>query len=77
MTDIDIQAFLVVNRVKTISRAAESLFISPSTLSWRISRLEGELGEQLFRRSKGVKQAELTQAGSQFLPYAEMIWGKN
>ncbi|MBQ3010099.1 MAG: LysR family transcriptional regulator [Oscillospiraceae bacterium] len=70
MTQVDIEAFLAVVQYGTISKAAEKLYISHSTLSWRISRLEEEFGVELFIRAKGVKKVELTKAGTTLLPYA-------
>lgn len=73
MDRADIQAFLAVARYGTISKAADKLYVSHSTLSWRINRLEEELGVELFSRGKGLKKVELTKAGSVFLPYSEKL----
>lgn len=73
MTSQDIQAFLDVVKYGTVMRAAEVRYISHSTLSWRISKLEQEVGAKLFTRSKGIKRVELTPAGKAFLPYAEKL----
>lgn len=70
MDKADIQAFLAVAQNGTISKAAEKLYISHSTLSWRINKLEEEFGAELFMRGKGLKRVELTKAGNSFLPYA-------
>ena len=70
MTKADIEAFLAVARSGTLSKAAEKLYISHSTLSGRIGKLEEEFGTELFLRGKGQKRVELTKAGEAFLPYA-------
>lgn len=70
MTKSDIEAFLAVAQSGTISKASEKLYISHSTLSWRIAKLEEEFGVELFSRGKGQKKVELTNAGSAFLPFA-------
>lgn len=73
MTFQDIQAFLDVVKYGTVMRAADARYISHSTLSWRISKLEQEVGAELFVRRKGIKKVELTPAGKVFLPYAEKL----
>lgn len=73
MDKADIQAFLAVSQYGTISKAAERLYISHSTLSWRINKLEDEIGAELFERGKGLKRAELTKAGNIFHPYASKL----
>jgi DNA-binding transcriptional LysR family regulator len=63
-----ITAFVEVARRRSVSRAAEALFVTQPALSARLQRLEGELGAQLFvRTSRGMR---LTEAGEAFLPYA-------
>ena len=52
MTFQDIQAFLDVVKYGTVMRAADARYISHSTLSWRISKLEQEVGAELFVRRK-------------------------
>ena len=44
--------FVAVADTLNFSRAAESMFVSQSSLSKQISDLEQELGVLLFRRSK-------------------------
>ena len=48
-----LKLFLSVVRIGNITKAAEELFITQSTLSKRIASLEHELGVKLFVRSKG------------------------
>lgn len=68
--DQEIQAFLEVCRNKSISRAAEKLFISQSSLSTRIRILERRLGYALFIRGKGSRSVMLTDKGEKFLGLA-------
>jgi DNA-binding transcriptional LysR family regulator len=63
-----LQAFLEVARARSVSRAADSLFLTQPALTARIQGLERDLGAQLFVRTpRGMK---LTEAGDAFLPYA-------
>src|SRR3712207_9523049 len=49
------------------------MFLTQPTLTARLKALEGELGDPLFvRTSRGMR---LTEAGKEFLPYAERIVG--
>lgn len=61
--------FLATAQCMSFSRAAETLFISQSTLSQQIRCLEEELGEPLFLRTS--HHMALTEAGKQILPMAE------
>lgn len=64
MTQSQIQYFLVVVQEKSISRAAELLFVSQPAISKQLSLLENELGVRLFeRKSHGI---EITEAGRAF-----------
>jgi len=70
MTTAEIQAFLAIAKYKNITRAAETLFISQSSLSTRLKTLERELNCTLFLRRKGQKEINLTESGEKFLPLA-------
>lgn len=61
--------FLTIVREKSISRAAEKLYISQSSLSQYIAKLENALEVQLFDRSKNPIQ--LTEAGHVYQSYLE------
>lgn len=63
--------FLAVAREGTVSKAAETLFLTQPTLSRQLSDLEYELGTQLFIRGK--KHIELTEAGMILRQRAEEI----
>jgi DNA-binding transcriptional LysR family regulator len=59
-----LQAFLSVAQLGSFTKAAEELFITQPTLSYRISSLESELGVPLFSRSgAGIS---LTEEGKTF-----------
>ena len=65
-----IEAFLSIANTRSISRAAETLFVSQSTISQRLFTLEEELNVQLIVRHKGHRSIELTEAGERFIPIA-------
>jgi DNA-binding transcriptional LysR family regulator len=68
-----ITAFVEVARRRSVSRAAEALFVTQPALTARLQGLERELGARLFvRTSRGMK---LTGAGGAFLPYAVRALG--
>ena len=66
-----VEAFYWVASLKSISRAAEKLFLTQSAMSSRISTLEEELGVLLLDR--GDKRFNLTPAGARFLVYADKL----
>ena len=57
-------------RYKTVTLAAENLFITQPSLSARLKTLEKELGGTLFHRKKGNREMSLTSAGKAFYPLA-------
>lgn len=70
MTQTEIECFLSICRNKTISRAAEMLYITQPSLSARLKTLEKELGGELFNRKKGNREMTLTSAGKKFYKLA-------
>lgn len=70
MTNAEIQAFLTVWKHKSISKAAEALYLSQSALSTKLKTLERELGCSLLIRGKGQRNLSLTEAGEAFYPLA-------
>lgn len=70
MTDGAIECFLAVCRCKTVSKAAEMLFITQSSLSTKLKNLEQELGGALFFRRRGSREMTLTPAGQRFYDLA-------
>lgn len=71
MKEVEIEAFLAVVDMGSISAAANSLYISQPALSRRISSLEEELGYLLFVRNKGVRNIEITPKGRAFIVMAK------
>lgn len=72
-----LRTFLEVGKTRHFGRAAESLYLTQSAVSFRIRQLESQLGSLLFSRQRG--NVHLTPAGERLLPYAESIlqtWGR-
>jgi len=61
--------FCTIAEIRNFTVAAERLFISESSLSRRIKKLEEELGAPLLKRT--TRHIELTTLGKTFLPYAQ------
>jgi len=71
MTSLEIEAFLMVQHTGSVTKAAELLYISQSSLSTRLRTLERELGVSLFVRGHGIRAVRLTPEGERFLPLAQ------
>jgi len=67
-----VEAFYWVATLKSMTRAAEKLFMTQSAISSRVSALEEELGILLIDR-RDRQQFALTNAGLRFLDYAERL----
>lgn len=63
--------FLAVARARNFSRAAERCHVAQPSLSQQIMKLEGELEERLFERTK--REVSLTPAGELFRQHAERV----
>lgn len=63
--------FIEIAKQKNMNKAAEIVHVSQSSLSQYLSRLESELGSQLFYRMKG--NLTLTPAGQIYYSYAVRI----
>lgn len=71
MTIDQVTAFVCVAEHSSITRAADSLFLSQPSVTARLRSLEQTLGKRLVqRKGHGVV---LTPAGRAFLPYAQQI----
>lgn len=68
-----LMTFLTIVSTNSVSKAAEQLYVSQSSVSKRLQQLETELGVPLIVRKKGTRGVELTSAGLAFLPVAEQI----
>lgn len=60
-----------VEKTRSITKAAQNLYMGQPNLSKAIKELEGELNITLFRRT--AKGVEPTQKGAEFLGYAKTI----
>lgn len=66
-----IETFTVLAKTQNITKTANLLFLSQSTISYRLKVLETELNVALFERDKGYKHIVLTKHGEKFLKLAE------
>jgi DNA-binding transcriptional LysR family regulator len=69
MLIVNVEGFLEVARLGSVSRAAEVLYVTQPTLTARLHALEREMGSRLFVRAR--QGMRLTEAGRAFLPHAE------
>ncbi|MGS0628829.1 MULTISPECIES: HTH-type transcriptional regulator HdfR [Photorhabdus] len=66
-----LKTFLEVSKTRHFGRAAESLYLTQSAVSFRIRQLENQLGVNLFTRHRN--NIRLTAAGERLVPYAESL----
>lgn len=66
-----LQSFVEVARIGHFTRAAAHLHLAQPSLSRQISTLEGNLGAELFHRTRG--NITLTTAGESLLPLAKRM----
>lgn len=79
MNQEELMAFLMIVNCKSISLAAEKLYISQPALSKRLRTLEEKLGYPLINRKKGGHYLMLTDEGKAFIPIAresQQLWMK-
>ena len=77
MTQQEIEVFLAVVKMGSVSGAAQALYISQPAVSRHIRTLEEELGCPLLERGRGRRQVELTSQGRDFAEVArkwELLW---
>ncbi len=67
----DMAVFLSLVENRNISKTANLLYLSQSTVSHRLKQLEEELGCRLVERNKGKNTLALTESGKAFIPIAE------
>ncbi|PJG82500.1 HTH-type transcriptional activator IlvY [Caviibacterium pharyngocola] len=68
----DLNLFIHLAESKNFSKTAAQHYMSPSTLSRQIQRMEEELGQILLLRDN--RQVSLTEAGETFLRFAQQNW---
>ena len=66
----DVEVFLEISKTHNMTKAAENLFLSQSSVSHRLKRLENELGSPLITRQRGMRSLEFTPRGEAFIPLA-------
>lgn len=67
----DLALFLAIAKIKSISKTAEQLFMSQSTVTTRLQRLEKLIGAELFTRTQSGVQ--LTSDGGRLISLAERM----
>ncbi|ABY69556.1 transcriptional regulator [Actinobacillus pleuropneumoniae serovar 3 str. JL03] len=67
-----LKLFLDITQTHSFIRSAENNYMSASTLTRHIQRIEQELGQPLFIRDN--RQVRLTEAGEKFLLFAKQSW---
>ena len=68
-----IREFVILAETQSFSETADRLFLSQSTISKHIKKIEDELGTELFVRSS--RTVRLTMEGERFLKTARQITG--
>lgn len=77
MTQQEIEVFLAVARLGSVSAAAQALYITQPAVSRHLRALEEALGCTLVSRGRGKRQVELTDRGRDFVRVAEkwrLLW---
>lgn len=67
-----LKIFLDIAQTRSFIRSAEKNYMTASTLTRHIQRMEEELGQPLFLRDN--RQVHLTEAGEKFLEFAKQSW---
>jgi len=71
MNNLLIEAFWAIVQFQNLTKAADFLNVTQSTISHRLQLFEQELGFKLIERRKGVREINLTEMGEKFVPLAE------
>ncbi|MEO3986493.1 HTH-type transcriptional regulator HdfR [Plesiomonas shigelloides] len=66
-----LKTFIAVSKTRHFGKAAESLYLTQSAVSFRIRQLESQLGVVLFNRHR--HNIQLTAAGERLVPYARTL----
>jgi len=67
----NVETFLKITETRSLSKAAEMLFLSQSTVSYRLKVLEQEIGTELIKREQGKGFVTLTAKGEEFINIAQ------
>lgn len=67
-----LKLFLDIVQTRSFIRSAEKNYMTASTLTRHIQRMEEEVGQPLFLRDN--RQVHLTEAGEKFLEFAQQGW---
>ncbi|QNS14929.1 HTH-type transcriptional activator IlvY [Mannheimia bovis] len=67
-----LKLFLDIVQSRSFIRSAEKNYMTASTLTRHIQRMEEEVGQPLFLRDN--RQVHLTEAGEKFLEFAQQGW---
>ena len=70
MDFMELETFLAAAETLNLTKAAETLFVSQSTVTHRLKKLEEELQYKLFFRQKGKRSIALTLRGEEFMSIA-------
>lgn len=70
MNFVELETFLVLADTKNLTKTAEHLYVSQSTITHRLRNLEDELQYKLFIRYRGKRMIELTERGEEFMMIA-------
>ena len=68
MNPLEIEAFLAITETRNLSKAADKLFVSQSTISSRLTNLESEIGSPLVNRRPRNQRSDLNSE-RQRIPY--------
>lgn len=71
MPIVDIEIFLALVRTLNLTKTAELLNLTQSTVSRRLKILEKDVGITLFERKRGQKKMRLTSKGQEFVSIAQ------
>lgn len=71
MTQQEIEAFLAVAKLGSVSAAAQALYITQPAVSRHLRALEADLDCPLVVRGRGQRRVELTDRGRDFVQVAE------
>ncbi len=72
-----LETFLTIVETRSLSKTADILHLSQSTISHRLSKLEKEFDTKLIQRNRGEREITLTLEGEDFINIAKrwmLLW---